>query len=138
MGISDILGALLTTTGRSHTQRVPLVLPLRRHMERALDIFSGDTRISELKVNSKGKAIKVPHTMNKASSKPSSALKVFSDTNYGEVTRGYMKSINCLRESVIQDVWERTKDIAAKRRGATTALDSEDSDDERALIYDDW
>ncbi|KAG1792119.1 uncharacterized protein BJ212DRAFT_1293403, partial [Suillus subaureus] len=65
-------------------------------MECALDIFSRDTRISELKVNSKGKAIKVPHTMNKASGKPSSALKAFSDTNYGEVTRGYMKSINHL------------------------------------------
>jgi hypothetical protein len=107
-------------------------------MERALDIFSGDTRVSELKVNSKGKAIKVPHTMNKASGKPSSALKAFSDTNYSEVTRGYMKSINRLRESVIRDVWERTKDIAAKRHGAPTALDSEDSDDERALIYNDW
>ncbi|KAG2036412.1 hypothetical protein BDR03DRAFT_866272 [Suillus americanus] len=51
---------------------------------------------SELKVNSKGKAIKVPHTMNKASGKPSSALKAFLNTNYGEVTRGYMKSINRL------------------------------------------
>ncbi|KAG1820576.1 uncharacterized protein BJ212DRAFT_1266732, partial [Suillus subaureus] len=65
-------------------------------MERALNIFSGDMCVSELKVNSKGKAIKVPHTMNKASGKPSSTLKVFSDTNYSEVTRGYMKSINHL------------------------------------------
>ncbi|KAG1782284.1 hypothetical protein EV702DRAFT_960786 [Suillus placidus] len=132
-----------------------LVLPLRRHvysfsrhtttnsflmfqMEHALDIFSGDTRVSELKVNSKGKAIKVPHSMNKASGKPSSALKAFSDTNYGDVTRGYMTSINRLRESVIRDVWERTKEIATKRRGAPAILDGEDSDDERALIYDDW
>ncbi|KAG2336472.1 hypothetical protein BDR05DRAFT_896677 [Suillus weaverae] len=107
-------------------------------MERALNIFSGDTHVSELKVNSKGKAIKVPHTVNKASGKPSSALKAFSDMNYGEVTRGYMKSINRLRESVIQDVWERTKDIAVKRCGAPATLDSEDSDNERALIYDDW
>ncbi|KAG1875823.1 hypothetical protein F4604DRAFT_1581771 [Suillus subluteus] len=131
-----------------------LLLPLRRHvyslsrqtttdlflvfqMERALDIISGDTRVSELKFNSKGKAVKVPHSLNKVTGKPSSALKAFSDTNYGEVTRGYMKSINRLRESVLQDVWERTKEIAVKRRGAPIILD-EDSDDERALIYDDW
>ncbi|KAG1816670.1 uncharacterized protein BJ212DRAFT_1271266 [Suillus subaureus] len=107
-------------------------------MECALDIFSGDMCVSELKVNSKGKAIKVPHTMNKALGKPSSALKAFSDTNYSEVTRGYMKSINHLRESVIWDVWERTKDIAVKRHGAPTTLNSEDSDDERALIYNNW
>ncbi|KAG1781230.1 hypothetical protein EV702DRAFT_962891, partial [Suillus placidus] len=135
--------------------RLKLVLPLRRHvysfsrhtttnsflmfqMERALNIFSGDTRVTELKVNSKGKAIKVPHSMNKASGKPSSALKVFSDTNYGDATRGYMMSINRLQESVIQDVWERTKDIAMKRHGAPAILDGKDSDDERALIYDNW
>ncbi|KAG1805486.1 uncharacterized protein BJ212DRAFT_1283635 [Suillus subaureus] len=107
-------------------------------MEHALDIFSRDMCVSELKVNSKGKAIKVPHTVNKALGKPSSALKAFSDMNYSEVTRGYMKSINCLRESVIQDVWEHTKDIAAKRRGAPATLNSEDSDDEHALIYNNW
>ncbi|KAG1869646.1 hypothetical protein F4604DRAFT_1577596 [Suillus subluteus] len=106
-------------------------------MERALDIISGDTRVSELKFNSKGKAIKVPHSLNKVMGKPSSALKAFSDTNYGEATRGYMKSINRLRKSVLQDVWERTKEIAVKRRGAPIILD-EDSDDERALIYDNW
>ncbi|KAG2362914.1 hypothetical protein BDR07DRAFT_1283556, partial [Suillus spraguei] len=50
-----------------------------------------------------------PHSLNKVTGKASNALKAFSDTNYGEATRGYMKSINRLRESVLQDVWERTK-----------------------------
>lgn len=106
-------------------------------MERALDIISGDTRVSELKFNSKGKAVKVPHSLNKVTGKPSSALKAFSNTNYGEATRGYMKSINRLQESILQDVWERTKEIAVKRHGAPIILDK-DSSDEYALIYNDW
>ncbi|KAG1780641.1 hypothetical protein EV702DRAFT_964226 [Suillus placidus] len=106
-------------------------------MEHALDILGGDTRVSELKVNSKGKAIKVPHTLNKASGKPSSALKAFLDTNYSEATRGYMKSINRLRELVIQDIWECTKEITMKRHGAPPILD-EDSEDAHALIFDEW
>ncbi|KAG2047794.1 hypothetical protein BDR06DRAFT_896757, partial [Suillus hirtellus] len=65
-------------------------------MECALDIIGGDTCISELKFNSKGKAIKVPHSLNKVTGKASNTLKAFSDTNYGEATRGYMKSINRL------------------------------------------
>ncbi|KAG1803024.1 uncharacterized protein BJ212DRAFT_1216033, partial [Suillus subaureus] len=50
---------------------------------------SRDMHISELKFNSKGKAIKVPHSLNKVTGKPSSALRAFSDTNYSKVTRGY-------------------------------------------------
>ncbi|KAG1896293.1 uncharacterized protein F5891DRAFT_1193307 [Suillus fuscotomentosus] len=38
---------------------------------------------------------------------------------------------------VLQDIWECTKDIAAKRRGVALTLD-EDSEDERALIFDIW
>ncbi|KAG1836964.1 hypothetical protein F4604DRAFT_1602003, partial [Suillus subluteus] len=88
-----------------------------------------NTLISELEVNSKGKAVKVPHSLNKASGKTSNARKAFSDTNYGVATRGYMKSINRLQESVLQDIWEHTKDIAAKRCGVPPILD-EDSEDE--------
>ncbi|KAG2057541.1 hypothetical protein BDR06DRAFT_878067, partial [Suillus hirtellus] len=58
----------------------------------------------ELEVNSRGKAVKIPHSLNKASGKTSNARKAFSDTNYGVATRGYMKSINCMKESVLQDV----------------------------------
>jgi hypothetical protein len=106
-------------------------------MEHALNIFSGDTHISDMKVNSKGKAVKVPHSLNKVSGKPSGALKAFSDTNYSEVTRSYMMSISCLRELVLQDIWECTKEIAAKRHGAPPILDK-DSKDEHALIFNNW
>ncbi|KAG1853928.1 hypothetical protein DFJ58DRAFT_728062 [Suillus subalutaceus] len=100
--------------------------------------FQSELLVQVLVQHSKGKAVKVPHSLNKVTGKASNALKAFSDTNYGEATRGYMKSINQLRESVLQDVWERTKEIAVKRRhgGASTILD-EDSDDERAIIVDD-
>ncbi|KAG1849360.1 hypothetical protein C8R48DRAFT_555436, partial [Suillus tomentosus] len=59
-------------------------------MERALKIIGHDkTLISELEVNSKGNAVKVPHSMNKASGKISNSRKAFSDTNFGAATRGY-------------------------------------------------
>lgn len=88
-------------------------------MERALKIIGRDKMlISELEVNSKGNAVKVPHSMNKASGKISNSRKAFSDTNFGAATRGYMKSINRLDESILQDVWGRTKEIAARRHGA--------------------
>jgi hypothetical protein len=107
-------------------------------MERALKIIGRDkTLISELEVNSKGNAVKVPHSMNKASGKISNSRKAFSDTNFGAATRGYMKSINRLDESILQDVWGRTKEIAARRRGAPPTVE-EDSEDERALIFDTW
>ncbi|KAG1806681.1 uncharacterized protein HD556DRAFT_1224452 [Suillus plorans] len=107
-------------------------------MERALKLIGLDnTLISELEVNSRGKAVKIPHSLNKALGKTSNARKAFSDTNYGMATRGYMKSINRMKESVLRDVWECTKDIAAKRRGVPLIPD-EDSEDERALIFDIW
>ncbi|KAG1809303.1 uncharacterized protein BJ212DRAFT_1220540, partial [Suillus subaureus] len=83
------LAFLYGTITKDGKFKQPFQSELLIQMECALDIFSRDMRVSELKVNSKGKAIKVPHTMNKALGKPSSALKAFSDTNYGEVTRGY-------------------------------------------------
>lgn len=107
-------------------------------MERALKIIGRDKMlISELEVNSKGNAVKVPHSMNKASGKISNSRKAFSDTNFGAATRGYMKSINRLDESILQDVWRRTKEIAARRRGAPPTVE-DDSEDERALIFDTW
>ncbi|KAG1756003.1 hypothetical protein EDB19DRAFT_1594715, partial [Suillus lakei] len=103
-------------------------------MERALKIIGRDkTLISELEVNSKGNAVKVPHSMNKASGKISNSRKAFSDTNFGSATRGYMTSINRLNEAILQDVWGRTKEIAARRRGAPPPVE-DDSEDERALI----
>ncbi|KAG2136952.1 uncharacterized protein EDB93DRAFT_1106744 [Suillus bovinus] len=87
-----------------------------RKMERALKIIGRDkTLISELEVNSKGNAVKVPHSMNKASGKISNSRKAFSNTNFGAATRGYMKSINRLDESILQDVWCCTKEITARR-----------------------
>ncbi|KAG1897581.1 uncharacterized protein F5891DRAFT_956932 [Suillus fuscotomentosus] len=87
----------------------------------------------ELEANSKGKAVKVPHSLNKSSGKISGSRKAFSDTNFGVMTRRYMTSINRLQDSVIQDIWEQAKKIAFKRRSAPSAPD-EDSEDERALI----
>ncbi|KAG1730972.1 uncharacterized protein EDB91DRAFT_1059049 [Suillus paluster] len=87
-------------------------------MECALTIIGRDkTLISELEVNSKGNAVKVPHSMNKASGKISNSRKAFSDTNFSVATRGYMKPINCLDESILQDVWGRMNEIAARRCG---------------------
>ncbi|KIK32331.1 hypothetical protein CY34DRAFT_19126 [Suillus luteus UH-Slu-Lm8-n1] len=106
---------------------------LQRHVEHAIRLITSETLVSELEVNSKGKAIKIPHSMNKSSGKISSSRKAFSDTNFGVMTRWYMTSINRLQESVLQDVWGRAKDIALKRRGAPPAAD-EDSEDERVLI----
>ncbi|KAG1878919.1 hypothetical protein F4604DRAFT_1579689 [Suillus subluteus] len=107
-------------------------------MECALKLIGLDnTLVSELEVDSKGKAVKVPHSLNKASGKNSNAQKAFSDTNYGVATRDYMKSINRLKDSVLQDIWEQMKEIAVKRRGVPLTLD-EDSEDERALIFDSW
>ncbi|KAG1719031.1 hypothetical protein EDB19DRAFT_1599314, partial [Suillus lakei] len=88
-------------------------------MECALKIIGRDkTLISELEVNSKGNAVKVPHSMNKASGKISNSRKAFSDTNFGSATRGYMTSINRLNEAILQDVWGCMKEIAVRRRGA--------------------
>ncbi|KAG1762551.1 hypothetical protein EDD22DRAFT_847009 [Suillus occidentalis] len=104
-------------------------------MERAITLIASKTLVSELEVNSKGKAVKVPHSMNKSSGKISGSRKAFSDTNFGEMTRCYMKSIDRLRESVLQDIWGRAKEIALKRRGAPSAVLDEHSEDERALIF---
>ncbi|KAG1889254.1 hypothetical protein F4604DRAFT_1673935 [Suillus subluteus] len=87
-----------------------------------------------VQVNSKGKAIKVPHSLNKSSGKISGSRKVFSDTNFGVMTRCYMTSINRLQESVLQDVWGQAKEIALKRHGAPSTVD-DDSEDECALIF---
>ncbi|KAG1797498.1 uncharacterized protein HD556DRAFT_1194263, partial [Suillus plorans] len=104
-------------------------------MEHALKLIGlKNTLVSELEVNSKGKAVKIPHSLNKASGKASNARKAFSDTNYGVATRGYMKSINRMKESVLRDIWERTKDITAKRHGVPLIPDKDDSEDEHALI----
>ncbi|KAG2068113.1 hypothetical protein BDR04DRAFT_973875, partial [Suillus decipiens] len=103
-------------------------------MECALKIIGPDKMlISELEVNSKGNAVKVPHSMNKASGKISNSRKAFSDTNFGAATRGYMKSIKHLNESILQDVWGRMKEITARRRGAPPTVE-EDFEDEHALI----
>ncbi|KAG1879520.1 hypothetical protein C8R48DRAFT_588826 [Suillus tomentosus] len=108
-------------------------------MECALKLIGLENMlVSELAVNSKGKAVKVPHSLNKASGKTSNARKAFSDTNYGMATRNYMKSINRLGDLVLQDIWERTKDIAAKRCGVALTPDEDDSEDEHALIFDIW
>ncbi|KAG2142985.1 hypothetical protein DEU56DRAFT_733389 [Suillus clintonianus] len=107
-------------------------------MERTLKLFRlEDMLVSDLKINSKGKAVQIPHKLNKALGKTSTAQGAFSDTNYGVATRGYMKSINCLDESVLQDIWECAKEIASKRCRAAPIL-VDDSDDERALIFDNW
>ncbi|KAG1886074.1 hypothetical protein F4604DRAFT_1675749 [Suillus subluteus] len=88
-----------------------LVQVLVQHRWNApLNIISGDTL---------WKAVKVPHSLNKVTGKPSSALKAFSDTNYGEANQR------------LHEVHQP----APRRRGAPIILD-EDSDDERALIYD--
>jgi hypothetical protein len=46
-----------------------------------------------------------------------------------------MMSINCLPESVLQDVWGWAKDIALKRCGAHTTLDEDSELDECVLIF---
>ncbi|KAG1829626.1 hypothetical protein EV424DRAFT_1344074 [Suillus variegatus] len=102
-------------------------------VERAIHLIASETLVSELEVNSKGKAVKIPHSVNKSSGKISGSQKAFLDTNFGVITRWYMTSINRLQESVLQDVWGQAKDIALKRRGAPPVAD-EDSEDERALI----
>jgi hypothetical protein len=106
-------------------------------VECALLLIAGpdETHISEFEVNGKGKAVKVPHSLNKASGKISSSQKAFSDTNFSAMTRGYMMSINRLPESVLCDVWGWAKDIALKRRGAHTTLDKDSELDECALIF---
>ncbi|KAG2086535.1 uncharacterized protein F5147DRAFT_659192 [Suillus discolor] len=114
-------------------QKVHSAFALQRHVERAIRLIASETLVSKLEVNSKGKAVKVPHSLNKSSGKISGSRKAFSDTNFGVMTRCYMTSINRLQDSVIQDIWERAKEIAFKRRGAPSAPD-EDSEDERALI----
>ncbi|KAG1732844.1 uncharacterized protein EDB91DRAFT_1057816 [Suillus paluster] len=107
-------------------------------MECALKIIGHDKMlVSELEVDSKGNAVKVPHSMNKASDKISNSRKAFLDTNFGVATRGYMKSINRLDKSILQDIWGCMKEIAARRHGAPPTVE-EDSEDERALIFDTW
>jgi hypothetical protein len=74
-------------------------------MECALKLIRlNNTLISKLEVNSRGKAVKIPNSLNKESGKTSNTQKAFSDTNYGVATRDYMKSINRMKESVLQDV----------------------------------
>ncbi|KAG1889836.1 hypothetical protein F4604DRAFT_1568377 [Suillus subluteus] len=104
-------------------------------MERAICLIASETLVSELEVNSKGKAIKVPHSMNKSSGKISGSRRAFSDTNFSEMTRCYMKSINRLQDSVLQDIWGQAKEIALKRRGAPSAVLDEHSEDKCALIF---
>ncbi|KAG2138296.1 hypothetical protein DEU56DRAFT_736406, partial [Suillus clintonianus] len=101
-------------------------------LERALKIIGHHPTLG---VNSKGKAVKVPHTLNKATGKDSGSRSAFSVTNFGSATRNYMKSINRLEESIVQELWGRAKALAATRgRNAPVVLD-DDSDDERALIF---
>ncbi|KAG1741343.1 hypothetical protein EDB19DRAFT_1634637, partial [Suillus lakei] len=102
-------------------------------VERAICLIASETLVSELEVNSEGKAIKVPHSLNKSSGKISSSQKAFSDTNFSVMTRCYMISTNHLQDLVLQDIWERAKVIALKRRGAPSTPD-EDSEDEHTLI----
>ncbi|KAG1731853.1 uncharacterized protein EDB91DRAFT_1058431, partial [Suillus paluster] len=103
-------------------------------VERAICLIASETLVSELEVNSRGKAVKVPHTLNKSSGKISGSQKAFLDTNFGVMTRCYMTSINRLQELVLQDVWGQAKEIALKRHGAPSAVD-ENSEDEHMLIF---
>ncbi|KAG1889826.1 hypothetical protein F4604DRAFT_1914339 [Suillus subluteus] len=129
------LGALLTAIAKEHMRKALSVFVLQQHMERAICLIASETLVSELEVNSKGKAIKVPHSMNKSSGKISGSRRAFSDTNFSEMTRCYMKSINRLQDSVLQDIWGQAKEIALKRRGAPSAVLDEHSEDKRALIF---
>jgi hypothetical protein len=61
-------------------------------VERAIRLIASETLVSELEVNSKGKAVKVPHSLNKSSGKISGSRKAFLDTNFGVMTRCYMTS----------------------------------------------
>ncbi|KAG1892001.1 hypothetical protein F4604DRAFT_1565083, partial [Suillus subluteus] len=102
-------------------------------LERALKIIGHHPTLG---VNSKGKAVKVPHTLNKATGKDSGSRSAFSVTNFGSATRNYMKSINRLEESIVQELWGCVKALTVTRgRNATVVLDNADSDDERALIF---
>ncbi|KAG1801993.1 uncharacterized protein BJ212DRAFT_1487474 [Suillus subaureus] len=67
------LGVLLTAITKECMRKALSVFVLQQHMECTIRLITSKTLVSELEVNSEGKAVKVPHSMNKFSGKISSS-----------------------------------------------------------------
>ncbi|KAG1839680.1 hypothetical protein F4604DRAFT_1599397 [Suillus subluteus] len=103
-------------------------------MERAITLFAREGfLLSHIKINSRGKASKVPQKHNKSMGNESSTLLGFSDANWGAPTKSYTKSITHAGDLVISKMWERAQNLTTKRHVVRRDLD-EESEDECALI----
>ncbi|KAH7912048.1 hypothetical protein BJ138DRAFT_1100611 [Hygrophoropsis aurantiaca] len=114
-------------------------------MERALRMFAnGDILLQDIDLSSKGKkAVKIPLKHNKATGKDSRAVLSFSDLNWGDATRSFMKSLNRHGEETILSVSSLARNVVTKRRRSAikeelddggNTLANDDSDDERAHL----
>ncbi|KAG2750295.1 hypothetical protein P692DRAFT_20729939 [Suillus brevipes Sb2] len=102
-------------------------------MERAIALFANEGfLLSYIEINGRGRASRAPQKHNKSSGNESSALLAFSDVNWGEPTRSYVKSITRAGDLVMSKMWERAQSFGTKRHGVRKV--DEESEDERALI----
>ncbi|KAG1865179.1 hypothetical protein C8R48DRAFT_601432 [Suillus tomentosus] len=100
-------------------------------MERAIRLFAnGNLLLSDIDTSGNGRGNKTPLNINPSTGRESSIPLAFSDANWGAHTRAYMKSINCLPDSVIIRNSELAQSLAMKRRGTRMDTMDEESEDE--------
>ncbi|KAG1737114.1 uncharacterized protein EDB91DRAFT_1249763 [Suillus paluster] len=103
-------------------------------VERAVKLLAkGCMILSEIDTTRRGRG-KAPQAHNKSMGKDSTIPLAFSDANYGQITRSYLAAIERQPESVLLEISELALSIAVKRSGVPTDMNSEESQDERALI----
>ena len=89
----------------------------------------------QLEANAKGKSLKTPTMVNKASGKVSTSAYAFSDQNWGEVTRKSTAAAGQRTELELCSIME-TACLFALKDGSN--VDADKSKDEYALICKSW
>ena len=85
----------------------------------------------QLEADAKGKSLKTPTTVNKASGKVSTSAYAFSDQNWGEVTRKLTAVAGQHTELELCSIMETVR-LFALKDGSN--VDADESEDEYALI----
>jgi hypothetical protein len=85
----------------------------------------------QLEADTKGKSLKTPTTVNKASGKVSTSAYAFSDQNWGEVARKLTTAAGRCTEHKLCSIMETVR-LFALKDGSN--VDTDESEDEYTLI----